>query len=133
MQRVTALEEQEKRQKMYSCKSVISAKGRERYQIYVDPDIRKVEEAIPIVVQEVAKIKAKALEGVRYAIYVVDPDPVTKHQAIRLEWVGQGIRAIRKRMKQPINNHDGLSTVQPRGASLFTSAACTMHSERIWA
>ena len=101
--------------------SVVYQQEMERYQVYVDYSVCTVDDAMEFALQEFVKVRKSG----EYSIFVVEPDPVTGHQAIRLEWPSCGLlKTVRRHLKKPINLKHGLSTIQPRGAKLYSSTAC---------
>ena len=69
--------------------------------MYVDTGVCTVKEAIAHLMQLMPVLgDTKELSGKPYDLYVVDKDPLTKYQALRLEWPDIGaLRRVRKTLK----------------------------------
>ena len=74
---------------------------KERYQVYVDTSVCTIKVAIQHLMTLLPTLNANTnLVGKAYELSVVDADPLTKYQALRLEWPDIGaLRRVRKALK----------------------------------
>ena len=92
--------------------------------VEIDDAIKHLIASLPLLGQ------IKSLVGKEFVIEVVEADPKTGHQAVRLEWPGVGaLKRVRAILKGPIQQIAGLGTRQPSGAQLYASNA-TRFSQR---